>query len=66
MRYRDVEVIPGQRVRLSALGKERCPKLNLKSDAGVVLGKVGGSAVRILFDGRKRPVTVHLSYIEMQ
>jgi hypothetical protein len=66
MRYGDVEVIPGQRVRLSILGKERCPKLSLKSEAGVVLGKAGGSAVRILFDGRKQPVTLHLSYIEMQ
>jgi hypothetical protein len=53
MRYRDVEVISGQRIRLSVLGKERCPKLRLKSDAGVVLGKAGGSSVRILFDGRK-------------
>jgi hypothetical protein len=28
--------------------------------------KGSGSAVRILFDGRKQPVTLHLSYIEMQ
>jgi hypothetical protein len=66
MGYRDVQVIPGRRIRLSVLGKERCPRLNLKSDAGVVLGKSGGSAVRILFDGRKQPVTLHLSYVEMQ
>jgi hypothetical protein len=65
MRYRDVEVIPGQRIRLSVLGKECCPKLSSKSDAGVVLGKCGNNAVRILFDGRKEPVTLHLSYIEM-
>jgi len=66
MRYRDVEVIPGQRVRLSVLGKERCPRMRLKSDAGVVLSKAGGNTVRILFDGRKRPITLHLSYIETQ
>jgi hypothetical protein len=66
MRYRDVEVMSGQRVRLSVLGKERCPKLSLKSDAGVLLGKCGDNAVRVLFDGRKQPVTLHLSYIDMQ
>jgi hypothetical protein len=65
MRYSDVEMTPGQRIRLSVLGKERCPKLRLKSDAGIVLGQAG-SSVRILFDGRKQPVTLHLSYIEMQ
>jgi hypothetical protein len=66
MRYLDVQVIRGQRVRLSVLGKERCPKSSLKTDAGVVLGKCGNNAVRILFDGRKQPITLHLSYIEMQ
>jgi hypothetical protein len=66
MRYRDVEVIPGQLVRLSDLGRQRCPRLKLKSDTGVVVKKSGISAVRILFDGRKQPVTLHLSYVEMQ
>ena len=66
MRYRDVEVIPGRRVCLSVLGKARCPKLKLKSDSGTILKKVGASAVIIRFDGRKHPVTLHLSYIEMR
>jgi hypothetical protein len=30
------------------------------------LGKCGDNAVRILFDGRKEPVTLHLSCSEMQ
>ena len=66
MRYFDVEVTPGQRVRLSELGRQRCPKLKLKSDAGIVLSRSGISAVRILFQGRKQPVTLHLSYVEIQ
>lgn len=66
MRYYDVEVTPGQLVRLSDLGRQRCPKLKLKSDTGIVLSMSGISAVRVLFHGRKQPVTLHLSYIEMQ
>ena len=38
--------------------------MNLKSDAGVVLSMASVNTVRILFDGRKRPITLHLSYIE--
>jgi hypothetical protein len=64
--YCDAEVTPGQRVRLSELGRQRCPKLKLKSDAGIVLSRLGTNAVRILFQGRKQPVTLHVSYIEMQ
>jgi hypothetical protein len=66
MSYCDAEVTPGQRVRLSELGRQRCPKLKLKSDAGIVLSRLGTNAVRILFQGRKQPVTLHVSYIEMQ
>jgi hypothetical protein len=64
MRYQDVEVIPGQLVRLSGLGRKRCPKL--KSDTGIVVRKSGTSAVHVLFHGRKHPITLHLSYVEMQ
>ena len=66
MLYRDVQVIPGQRVYLSVLGKARCPRLKLKSDSGIILKKSGASAVVIRFDGRKQPVTLHLSYVEMR
>jgi hypothetical protein len=64
MSYEDVEVRPGQRVSLSVLGKERCPKI--KSNTGVVVRRNGPSTVRVLFDGRKQPLTLHLSYVEMQ
>jgi hypothetical protein len=54
---------PGQRIRLSALGKERCPRL---SSTGVVIGSAGRSdAIRVLMDGRKTPMTLHVSYVEM-
>ena len=57
------EYQPGQRIRLSALGKERCPKIKIYS--GVVSGKTSRSdAVRVLIDGRKTPMTLHVSYIE--
>jgi hypothetical protein len=64
MSYRDMDVVPGQRFRLSPLGKQRCPKL--KPDIGVVIGKSGISAVRVKFDGRKQPATLHLSYIDLE
>ena len=64
MRYDDVVVRPGQRISLSVLGKERCPKL--KSETGVVVRRNGPSTVRVLFDGRKQPLTLHLSYVEMR
>jgi hypothetical protein len=66
MSYYDAEVTPGQRVRLSELGRQRCPKLKLKSDAGIVVSRLGTNAVRILFQGPKQPITLHVSYIEMQ
>jgi hypothetical protein len=54
---------PGERIRLSALGKERCPKLNR---TGVVIGPAGRSdAIRVLIDGRKTPMTLHASYVEI-
>ena len=54
----------GQRIRLSALGKERC---KLKTDTGVVAGRTNhGNAVRVLMDGRKQPQTLHRTYIEAE
>ena len=61
----DDELGPGKRIKLSALGKLRCPKL--KNDTGVVIGKSPQSnAFRVLIDGRKMPITLHESYIEVQ
>ena len=64
MKERDSELERGQRIRLSTLGRERCPKL--KSHTGVVTGKTEYSAaVRVLMDGYKTPLTLHTSYIEV-
>ena len=58
----DVEIRRGMRMRLSALGKQRCPRL--KSESGIVLRRNGPATIRVLLDGRKQPITLHLSYIE--
>jgi hypothetical protein len=56
---------PGTRIRLSALGRERCPKMT--RHAGVVVAKFDRSdAVRVLIDGNKDPSTLHRSYIEAE
>jgi len=56
----------GDRVRLSELGKARCPKV--QRDVGRVVGVPeptnGGGTIRVHFDGNKRPTAVHQSYIE--
>jgi hypothetical protein len=55
----------GSRIRLSALGMERCHRL--KSHTGIVVGANPiGTSFRVLIDGRKRPVTLHASYIELE
>jgi hypothetical protein len=64
MNDHDIELRPGQRIRLSALGRERC-KL-FKMDTGVVAGKSSRGGVRVLMDGRKQPQTLHRSYIEAE
>ena len=54
---------PGQRVRLTPLGVQRCPKF--KSYTGVVVGVAKrGRAYRVQLDGRSMPTMLHESYIE--
>jgi hypothetical protein len=55
----------GSRIRLSALGMERCSKL--KSPTGTIVGANPiCTSFRILLDGRKLPITLHASYIELE
>jgi hypothetical protein len=62
--YRPTPTI-GSRIRLSALGMERCSKL--KSPTGMIVGvNPIGTSFRILLDGRKLPLTLHASYIELE
>jgi len=63
MNFDEFEVRAGTRVRLSVLGKARCPRL--KNDAGVILSRSGPTTLRVLFNGRKNPVTLHQSYVEI-
>jgi len=56
---------PSKLIRLSALGKERNPRI--RTHTGIIVGNTRGSdAVRILLDGHKLPITLHKSYIEPQ
>jgi hypothetical protein len=65
LRRDDDELTAGRRIKLTALGKLRCPKL--KNDTGVVVGKSPQTnAFRVLIDGRKMPITLHETYIEAQ
>ena len=50
----------GDRVRLSALGQERSPKM---TRTGVIVGAIG-SSFEVLLDGSKVPVRLHKTYLE--
>jgi hypothetical protein len=57
------ELKVGSRFRLSALGAKRCHRF--KSQTGVIVGlSPTGSSLRVTFEGRRQPVTLHESYVE--
>ena len=53
----------GDRVRLSALGRERCPQMRDTLGTVVKASKLP-SSFAVLFDGRRTPVVMHRTYIE--
>ena len=53
----------GERVRLSELGRQRMPR-NKATAAKVVGFGRSDTRIRIVFDGSKYPVSVHVSYLE--
>jgi hypothetical protein len=54
----------GSRFRLSPLGFERCRKF--KSRTGVIVGfSPTGTALRVMLEGRRQPMTLHESYVEL-
>jgi hypothetical protein len=59
----DTDLRIGSRFRLSALGIKRCRKLGDRTGVIVGFGQTG-SSVRAIFEGRRRPVTLHQSYVE--
>jgi hypothetical protein len=55
----------GMRVRLSPLGIKRSPRVR-GSHTGIVISARSRKSVRVLLDGRKKAVTLHVSYIELE
>jgi hypothetical protein len=54
----------GARVKMSALGAARCPRLAAKE--GIIVGcGCYNSIARVLFDGSKSPISLHRDYIEL-
>ena len=54
----------GDRVRLSELGRERCPRI--AAEGGLVVGfSVTGNTVHIRFDGHRTLSPIHVSYLEL-
>jgi hypothetical protein len=53
----------GARFRMSALGAARNPRLAKKQ--GIIIGRSRlNHSVRVMFDGRKSPMSLHRDYIE--
>jgi len=50
----------GDRVKLSALGLERSPRM---ARTGAIVGAIG-SSFEVLMDGSKTPVRLHKTYLE--
>jgi hypothetical protein len=54
----------GERIRISALGASRCPRLAGKT--GKVVGRsIYINSVSVLFDGNRSPSTIHRDYVEL-
>jgi ribosomal protein L21E len=59
-----IELQPGDRVRLNELGVSRSPKIRGRTGTVVALSS-RSTSVGVLFDGNKRPTTIHRSYVEL-
>jgi hypothetical protein len=57
-------VAKGARFRMSTLGAARNPRLAEK-EGTIVGGSRLNSSVRVLFDGRKSPMSLHRDYIRL-
>ena len=56
-------VLIGARFRMSELGAARNPRLAEKEGTIVGSSRIN-SSIRVLFDGRKSPISLHRDYIE--
>lgn len=61
----DAGLVVGARVRLSALGMERLRTLGPDASGRIVGVSRTGTALRVLFKGRKSTIALHQSYIEL-
>jgi hypothetical protein len=60
--FEEPEFKVGDRVRLSAIGLERSPRMS--RNGGVIVGvTISGSACRVLFDNKKLAILLHKSYL---
>jgi hypothetical protein len=60
--FEEPEFKVGDRVRLSAIGLERSPRMS--RSGGVIVGvTISGSAYRVLFDNKKLAILLHKSYL---
>jgi hypothetical protein len=60
--FEEPEFKVGDRVRLSAIGLERSPRMS--RNGGVIVGlTISGSAYRVLFDDKKIAILLHKSYL---
>jgi hypothetical protein len=53
----------GDRVRLSDLGRQRCPEMPVAVATVVALSRKS-TAVQVQFSERRTPMTLHVSYVE--
>ena len=53
----------GDRVKMSALGAARCPRLALKTGTIVGLSQYNGS-VTVRFDGNRSTTSIHRTYLQ--
>ena len=62
-----IELKPGDRVRLNELGASRSSKIRVRTGVVVAFSghRSGSASLGILFDGNKRPTTLHRSYVEL-
>jgi len=63
----DQQLTVGARVRLSQVGVARSPKMKVRTGVVIALPfhDSGSASVRVLFDGKREPRTVHRSYVEL-
>jgi hypothetical protein len=58
-----LSIVIGERCKMSSLGDTRNPRLAGREGTVVGISRLN-SSIRVLFDGRKTPMSLHKNYIE--